>query len=320
MSNGGVTSQLQAAVAGRYVVVRQLGSGGTATVYLAQDLRHHRNVAIKVLHPELAASLGADRFLREIEIAASLRHPHILPLFDSGDSNGLLYYVMPYVEGETLRQRLDREGAITVYEAVRLAREVADALTHAHAHGVVHRDIKPDNIMIEAGHAVLSDFGIAKALESAGRLSPLTGAGMSLGTPSYMSPEQAQGDPRLDGRSDVYSLACVLYEMLVGQPPFTGPSAEVVVRQQIAAPPPQITLSRTVVPERIKETLRRAMAKAPDDRFASAAEFAASLRASQGSMSVRMPFATRLVRRHPSALIIVVVVAITALLLAMMLR
>jgi eukaryotic-like serine/threonine-protein kinase len=316
----GVTSQLQAAVAGRYLVVRELGAGAAATVYLAQDLRHHRNVAIKVLHPELAASLGADRFLREIEIAASLRHPHILPLFDSGDSNGLLYYVMPYVEGETLRQRLDRDGAIPVYEALRLAREVADALTHAHAHGVVHRDIKPDNIMIEAGHAVLSDFGIAKALESAGRLSPLTGAGMSLGTPSYMSPEQAQGDPSLDGRSDVYSLACVLYEMLVGSPPFTGPSAEMVVRQQIAAPPPQITLSRTVVPERVKETLRRAMAKTPDDRFASAAEFAASLRASQGSMSVRMPFAHRIVRRHPSALIITVVVAITALLLAMMLR
>src|SRR2546426_874728 len=210
-----------------------------ATVYLAQDLKHHRRVAIKVLKPELVAALGPERFLQEIEIAAGLTHPHILPLYDSGEATGLLYYVMPYVEGETLRNRLDRAGQLPVAEAVQITREVADALSHAHRHDVVHRDIKPENILLEAGHAVVSDFGIARAITAAAGRN-LTETGIALGTPGYMSPEQASGGGPIDGRSDVYSLACVLYEMLAGEPPYTGASAQVVIAKRFTDPVPSV--------------------------------------------------------------------------------
>jgi eukaryotic-like serine/threonine-protein kinase len=218
----------EAALGDRYRIERPLGAGGMATVYLAEDLKHHRRVAVKVLRPELAAALGPERFLREIETTAGLRHPHILPLFDSGEAAGFLYYVMPYVEGESLEDRIARERQLSLDDAVRIAREVADALSYAHAHGVVHRDIKPGNILLEGGHAVVADFGIARAVRAAGD-ERLTQTGMAVGTPTYMSPEQASGETEVDGRSDLYSLACVLYEMLAGQPPFTGPTAESVL-------------------------------------------------------------------------------------------
>src|SRR6266571_4086366 len=205
-----------------------------ATVYLAQDLKHHRPVAIKVLRPELAAALGAERFLREIETAAKLTHPHILPLHDSGEAAGFLFYVMPYVEGESLRDRLSREKQLPLGDALQITREVADALSYAHSHDVVHRDIKPENILFEAGHAVVTDFGIARAITAAGG-ETLTGTGIAVGTPCYMSPEQGAASARVDERSDIYSLGCVLYEMLAGEPPFTGPSAESIVRQHLAA-------------------------------------------------------------------------------------
>jgi len=227
--------RLNAALSDHYAVERELGRGGMATVYLAEDLKHHRPVAIKVLLPELAAVLGPERFLQEIEIAAGLQHPHILPLYDSGsvgDSTGLLYYVMPYVEGESLRDRLAREKQLSVDDALQISREVADALSYAHSRGVVHRDIKPENILIQSGHAVVADFGIARAIDRAGGES-LTATGMALGTPAYMSPEQAAGSRDLDGRSDLYSLACVLYEMLAGEAPFTGPTVESLVHQHL---------------------------------------------------------------------------------------
>ena len=212
--------QLRDALAGRYRLERQLGQGGMATVYLAHDLKHDRDVAIKVLRPELASSIGPERFQREIRLAAKLTHPHILPLFDSGDANGLLYYVMPNVSGQSLRDRLERERMLPVAEAVRIASEVAGALEHAHRQGIVHRDIKPDNIMFQDGHALVADFGIGKAVSDV-RSETLTDTGMSIGTPAYMSPEQASGEA-VDARSDIYSLGCVLYEMLVGEVPFTG--------------------------------------------------------------------------------------------------
>src|SRR5256886_270465 len=249
-----------------------------ATVYLARDRKHHRQVAIKVLKPELAAALGSERFLQEIEIAAGLTHPHILPLYDSGEATGLLYYVMPYVEGETLRNRLDGAGQLPLAEAVQITREVADALSYAHSHDVVHRDIKPENILLEAGHAVVSDFGIARAITAAAA-GNLTETGIALGTPGYMSPEQGAASGRVDERSDIYSLGCVLYEMLAGQPPYTGPSAESIVRQHLAAAPPRGSAMRAAVPPAIEEAIVRALAKTPADRFATAAEFVEALAA-----------------------------------------
>ncbi len=215
---------LKAALTARYAVERELGSGGMATVYLAHDVKHERKVAIKVLRPELAAVLGAERFLNEIKVTANLQHPHILPLNDSGEAEGFLYYVMPYVEGESLRDRLDREKQLSIDEALKIASEVADALGSAHRQDVVHRDIKPENILLREGHAVVADFGIALAVKSAGG-ERLTETGLSLGTPAYMSPEQVAGDREIDRRSDIYSLACVLFETLAGQPPFTAATA-----------------------------------------------------------------------------------------------
>src|SRR3989440_5392790 len=249
-----------------------------ATVYLARDRKHHRQVAIKVLKPELAAALGSERFLQEIEIAAGLTHPHILPLYDSGEATGLLYYVMPYVEGETLRNRLDGAGQLPLAEAVQITREVADALSYAHNHDVGHRDIKPENILFEAGHAIVTDFGIARAITAAGG-EKLTGTGIAVGTPGYMSPEQGAASARVDERSDIYSLGCVLYEMLAGEPPFTGPSAESIVRQHLAAAPPRVSAMRAAVPPAIEEAIVRALAKTPADRFATAADFVEALAA-----------------------------------------
>jgi eukaryotic-like serine/threonine-protein kinase len=254
-----------------------------ATVYLAHDVRHDRKVAVKVLRPELAATLGTERFLREVHIAASLHHPHILPLYDSGEvaagpGGTSLFYVMPYVEGETLRARIERERQLPVEDAVRIANQVADALAYAHDHGVIHRDIKPENILLEGGHALVADFGIARPMASSARGKTLTEAGMAIGTPSYMSPEQATGERALDARSDIYSLGCVVYEMLAGQPPFTGPTVEVVARQHVTATPPPVTQYRPMVPPHLGAILSRALAKAPADRFRTSGEFAEALR------------------------------------------
>jgi serine/threonine-protein kinase len=246
-----------------------------ATVYLARDTRHHRAVAVKILRAEVAASLGPQRFLREIEIAARLTHPHILPLHDSGEAGGLLYYVMPFVEGESLRDRLGREGRLRPDEARRIAREVADALAYAHSQGVVHRDIKPANILLEAGHAVVADFGIARALSEAGG-EDLTTSGLAIGTPMYMSPEQISG-ARVDGRSDLYSLGCVLHEMVTGEPPFKGPSATAVAARQLYEDPPLLASLSAVVPPDIGAAIDKALAKSPSDRFKDAGEFAEAL-------------------------------------------
>jgi len=267
--------RLPAALAGRYTIERELGRGGMAHVFLAQDLRHYRPVALKVLRPELAATLGAERFLREIALAAQLAHPHILPLLDSGEGDGLLYYVMPYVEGESLRARLEREPQLPLEDTLRIGREVAGALDYAHRHNVVHRDIKPENILFQDRQAVVADFGIARALTAAGE-EGLTQAGVTLGTPSYMSPEQAAGDARVDGRSDIYSLGCVLYEMLAGEPPYTGPTAQAIIAKRFSEPVPHLRTLRDVPPG-IEQAITKALARVPADRFTTAADFAAAL-------------------------------------------
>lgn len=259
-----------------YRIERELGRGGMAVVFLAHDLKHHRKVAVKVLHPDLAQSIGAERFLSEITIAAQLTHPHILPLHDSGEADGLLYFVMPYVEGEPLRVRLDRERQLTVEDTLQILKEVASALGYAHGRGIVHRDIKPENILLTGGHAVVSDFGIARAVDVAGS-ARLTETGLAVGTPWYMSPEQASGDHKIDGRSDIYSLACVAYEMLGGSPPFTGPSPQAVMARHSMDPVPRLKTLRQAVPEALEQTIERALAKTPADRFPSAAAFADAL-------------------------------------------
>jgi eukaryotic-like serine/threonine-protein kinase len=279
-------ARLQAALAGRYTIERVLGRGGMATVYLAEDVKHGRPVALKVFHPDLAAALGPGRFLREIDIAARLAHPHILPLHDSGEADGLLYYVMPYVEGESLRNRLAREGQLPIDQALQIAREVADALGYAHSHDVVHRDIKPENILIEAGHAVVADFGIARAITAVAG-DRLTGTGIAVGTPAYMSPEQGSAEARIDGRSDIYALGCVLYEMLAGEPPFTGPSAQVVAAKHVQQPIPSIRVIRPSVPAEIDGSIRTALAKVPADRHATAAQFGAALEARPAGRRLR---------------------------------
>jgi tetratricopeptide (TPR) repeat protein len=275
-------ARLQEALASRYRIERELGRGGMATVFLAEDLKHHRPVAIKVLDPELAAAIGPERFLREIETAARLNHPQILPLHDSGAAEGLLYYVMPYVEGESLRERLGREKQLPLDDALRITREVVDALDYAHSQGVVHRDIKPENILLSRGHAVVADFGIARAIRAAGG-PKLTETGLMLGTPPYMSPEQAIGGGEADARSDQYSLGCVLYEMLAGQPPFTGPTGESVVHQHLSVAPRSVADLRPAVPAGIAQALGRSLAKTPADRFATLAAFAEALAAPPGS-------------------------------------
>ncbi len=280
--------RLKAALADRYRFQRVVGTGGMATVYLAEDLKHHRQVAIKVLKPELAAILGPERFLREIEIAATLNHPNISPLYDSGDAAGLLHYVMPYLEGGSLRERLNRERQLSIEDAIQVTREVGDALAYAHSRGIVHRDIKPENVLFQAGHAVLSDFGIARAVSVAdGR--NLTEPGMAVGTSTYMSPEQVSGGPDVDARSDIYGLACVLYEMLAGQPPFTGPTAESVMRQHLAAAPPSVSVIRPAVPGPVDAALQRAMAKTAADRFTTAAAFVTALTTARLAPGTRAP-------------------------------
>ena len=268
-------SRLARGLAGRFEIERELGHGGMATVYLARDAKHGRLVAIKVLRPELAAAIGVERFLREIQIAARLNHPHIVTLHDSGEIDGLLYYVMPYVEGESLRQRLERSGPLPVDEAVRLGREVAGALGYAHQQGIVHRDVKPENILLQAGHAMVTDFGIARAVTAAGG-AELTSSGVTVGTPLYMSPEQVVGDP-VDARSDVYSLGCTLYEMLSGAPPYAGASALAVLASHAADPVPSLRQRRGEVPPALERTVSRAMAKLPDQRYASASALDAAL-------------------------------------------
>ena len=302
-----VPDALQSSLADRYRIEREIGAGGMATVYLARDLRHGRAVALKVLRPDVAAAMGIERFRREVTLTVALQHPHILPLFDSGESAGCLYYVTPYVDGESLREKLEREGQMRIDEALEITRQVADALDYAHEHGIVHRDIKPANILLAAygrdgrAHALLADFGIARALSNArdwasGGSEPsaghrLTHAGLTLGTPAYMSPEQTMGDDRVDARSDVYSLACVVYEMLAGEPPFTGATAEALAAKKRSASVPSIARIRSSVPSAVDAVISRAMVPVAADRYATAGEFAAALaggfatRGDSGAMS-----------------------------------
>jgi len=264
------------ALAGRYEIERPLGRGGMATVYLARDAKHGRQVALKVLRPELAATLGSERFLREIQVSARLTHPHILALYDSGDSDGLLYYVMPYIEGESLRDRLSRETRLPMADAVKLGREVADALDYAHSRGVIHRDVKPENVLLGAGHAIVADFGIARAVHVAG-IADVAAEGVIIGTPAYMSPEQANGEQDIDGRSDIYSLGCLLFEALVGRPPFTGSSAQTLLFRRLTEPAPRLRTIDPAIPVSIEAVVARALATSPEDRFATAAELSGAL-------------------------------------------
>ena len=278
---------LQDSLGDRYTLDRELGRGGMATVYLAEDVRHRRRVALKVLHPELSAVLGPERFLKEIELTANLQHPHILALFDSGSAAGQLFYVMPFIEGETLRTRLERETQLPVDDALRIAREVADALAYAHERGVIHRDIKPENILLQSGHALVADFGIALAVQQAGG-QRMTQTGLSLGTPQYMAPEQAMGDKTVDQRADIYALAAVIYEMLTGEPPHTGPSAQAIVAKVLTEPVRPARSLRAAVPQHVDDALHVALEKLPADRFSSVQEFSEALR---GGTSTRTPVA-----------------------------
>jgi serine/threonine-protein kinase len=299
------TERLAKALEGHYVIERELGHGGMATVYLARDVRHYRRVAIKVLREELAAAVGAERFLEEIRVTASLQHPHILPLFDSGSAEfppevggRVLWYVMPFVEGETLRSRLAREGRLPVDVALQLAREMADALEYAHRHGIVHRDVKPENVLLQSGHALVADFGIALALEHAGG-DRLTHTGITLGTPQYMAPEQAAGGRDVDARTDVYALGAVLHEMLAGESPFAAESQHAVLRRVMNETPTALASRRADVTPFLDATVRRALAKRPDDRFPSAATFAAALSLPAGSADAGSGGAARVARVEP---------------------
>ncbi len=272
-----ILDRLNASLADRYTVERELGAGGMATVYLAEDIKHHRKVAIKVLREDLAASMGAARFLREIEIAAQLQHPNILPLLDSGDADGLLYYVMPYVAGQSLRERIDKEGELPVHEAARLIGEVVDALVEAHAHGVVHRDIKPDNVMLSGRHALVADFGVAKAISEATGRNTVTTLGVAVGTPAYMSPEQAAADPHIDHRSDIYAVGALAYELLTGRPPFVGATPQQVLAAHVTEAPEPVTRRRQAIPAPLEAVVMRCLAKRPADRWQTAAELHAAL-------------------------------------------
>src|SRR5436853_3583024 len=280
-----LSERVRASLAGRYTIERGLCRGGMATVYLARDLKHDRPVALKVLRPELAAVLGAERFLREIRVTGQLQHPHILTLIDSGEADGFLASVMPYVEGGSLRQRLEKEGQLPLDEALGLPSATASALDFAHGHGVIHRDIKPENIMLHEGEPMVADFGIALAVRTAGR-ERLTETGLSLGTPAYMSPEQASAEPRLDGRSDQYSLACVLYEMLAGEPPYTGPTAQAIIAKRLTEPIPHLSTVRQV-PTAVEAAVTNALGKAPADRFATVGAFVRAL--TEGSTRATRP-------------------------------
>ena len=295
------TSRVAAALAGRYRIERELGRGGTATVYLAHDLRHARPVAIKVLYPDLAASLGTERFLREIRIAAGLVHPNILTLYDSGEAEGLLYYVMPYIEGESLRHRLRREIQMPVAEALRVARQVADALAHAHLHGIVHRDVKPENILLDPDRALVADFGVARAIETASS-DHLTETGLAVGTAAYMSPEQAGGVGHVDGRSDIYSLGCVLYEMLAGEPPYGGSTPQAIIAKHMQAPIPKLRVVRPVVSPAVQAIVDRALAKVSADRFTDAQAMA--LRLDEAAAGRPRPQRRRLVLLGALALLV----------------
>jgi eukaryotic-like serine/threonine-protein kinase len=280
------TDRLRLAIADRYILKGELGAGGMATVYLAEDVRHHRPVALKVLRPELAAVIGAERFLKEIETTANLQHPHILPLFDSGEVDGTVFYVMPFIEGETLRDRIARDKQLPVEDALRIAKEVASALDYAHRRGVIHRDIKPENILLHDGTALVADFGIALAASKTGN-ARMTETGMSLGTPHYMSPEQAMGEREITARADVYALGCVLYEMLTGEPPFNGPTAQAIVARVLTDAPRSARGTRATVPPHVDAAIVTALSKLPADRFGTAAEFAAALSTpSYGSMQL----------------------------------
>src|SRR6185437_15677287 len=270
-------ARLTATLADRYFIERELGAGGMATVYLAHDVKHDRDVAVKVLRPELAAVIGAERFLAEIKTTANLQHPHLLPLFDSGEADGLLFYVMPFVEGESLRAKLDAEHQLPIEEAIRITLAVASALDYAHKKGVIHRDLKPENILLQQGEPVISDFGIALAVSNAGG-ARVTQTGLSLGTPQYMSPEQATGDRIVDARSDIYSLAAVLYEMLTGEPPHSGKTAQAIIARVLTEKANSTRTMRETVPEHIDAAVLKALAKLPADRFASAADFTAALK------------------------------------------
>ncbi|HVZ50142.1 MAG TPA: protein kinase, partial [Gemmatimonadaceae bacterium] len=271
-----IAARLTTALDGRYLIDRELGAGGMATVYLATDVRHDRQVAIKVLHEDLGATLGTERFLAEIKTTARLQHPHILPLLDSGAAGGLLFYVMPYVEGESLRQRLERERQLPLDVALRIAREVGDALGAAHAHGIIHRDIKPENILLQGEHALVADFGIALAVQHAGG-ARLTQTGLSLGTPQYMAPEQAMGEKTVDARADLYALGAVTYEMLTGEPPFTGATVQAIVAKVLGSEPAPPTAIRRTIPAHVEDAVLAALAKLPADRQPNVAAFVAAL-------------------------------------------
>ena len=304
--------RLTAALSDRYRIDREIGRGGMATVYLAHDVKHDRRVAVKVLHPDLGAILGGERFLAEIRTTARLQHPHILPLIDSGDADGLLFYVMPFVDGESLRDRLARERQLPVGDAIALARETADALEYAHRQGVVHRDVKPENILLANGHALVADFGIARAASRTGG-DRLTETGISLGTPSYMSPEQAMGDATIDARADVYALGCVLYEMLVGEAPFAGPTTQSIVMRVITEVAPRTRAKRGTVPEYVDDAIATALEKLPADRQRSAADFGAALAQEHRGTASRQ---VRRARWHAPALTAFAIVAVAAPFLA----
>jgi len=287
--------RVRAAFALAYAVEREVGQGGMATVYLARDLKHARQVALKVLRPELASAMGGDRFPREIQIVAQLAHPHILPLHDSGELGGFLFYVMPFVEGESLRAKLKREGRLPLHEAVRILREVTDALAYAHEHGIVHRDIKPDNVMLSGRHALVTDFGVAKAVSAAGA-DKLTTVGLALGTPSYMSPEQAMGESDIDHRSDIYAVGAMAYEMLTGEPPFGRPTAQAILSAHVLDKPEDVTTKRENVPPALGELIMRCLVKEKADRWQSAEEMLPILEGAVTPSAGLTPTTTRPIR------------------------
>ena len=320
-----ITERLKAALADHYTIEREVGAGGMATVYLAEDLKHHRKVAVKVLRPELAATLGPERFVREIEIAARLTHPHILPLHDSGEADGFLFYVMPYIEGESLRERLNRDRELPVGDAVRILRDVVDALTEAHSRGLVHRDIKPENVLLRGRHALVADFGVAKAVSEATGRQELTTAGVALGTPAYMAPEQASAAPNLDHRVDIYAVGVMAYEMLSGQPPFHGSTAQQVLAAHMTEAPTPVTQHRDAVPRDLASLVMRCLEKRPADRWQTTEDLLHPLEAlatpSGGVTPTQtQPLAAISKAKHPLAAVVVSAAAVVAVILLVVLR